>query len=46
MPVKESKTPCFLLLEDGTVLRGEAFGAKREVDGEIGKITRGFHVFS
>ena len=33
----ESKSTCFLLLEDGTVLPGEPFGAKNQVDGEVGK---------
>ncbi|XP_017768305.1 PREDICTED: CAD protein [Nicrophorus vespilloides] len=27
--------PAFLLLEDGTVLRGQAFGARTQVDGEV-----------
>lgn len=29
--------PCFLVLEDGTVFPGESFGAKRQIDGEVGK---------
>lgn len=32
-----SHVPCFLVLEDGTVLKGESFGAKRPVNGEVGK---------
>lgn len=44
MPTKtEVNNPCFLVLEDGTTLQGETFGAKREVDGEIGEYsTRGY----
>lgn len=34
------KEPCYLILED-TILPGEVFGAKTEIDGEIGKLTRG-----
>lgn len=29
--------PCFLVLEDGTVFPGESFGAKRQIDGEVGE---------
>lgn len=38
MPLSEQPLPCFLLLEDGTILAGESFGAKKHVDGEVGKI--------
>lgn len=33
----EDKQTCFLLLEDGTVLPGESFGARNHIDGEVGK---------
>lgn len=29
---------CFLLLEDGTVLTGKPFGARKPTDGEVGKL--------
>lgn len=29
--------PCFLVLEDGSVLKGESFGAKKAIDGEVGR---------
>lgn len=28
---------CYLILEDGTVLTGESFGAKKQTGGEVGK---------
>jgi carbamoylphosphate synthase small subunit len=31
----EDKQTCFLLLEDGTVLPGESFGARNHIDGEV-----------
>ncbi|GJQ71591.1 CAD [Trypoxylus dichotomus] len=31
----KSRVPCFLLLEDGTVLKGESFGARKPIDGEV-----------
>lgn len=34
----EKNVPCFLVLEDGTVLPGESFGAKKPVEGEVGKL--------
>lgn len=33
-------TYCYLVLENGAVFPGTVFGARREVDGEIGKIYR------
>jgi hypothetical protein len=33
----KSKTTCSLVLEDGTILLGESFGAKVPVDGEVGE---------
>lgn len=42
MPITQDHTPCYLILEDGTILEGQSFGAKIEVDGEVGKVnTRG-----
>lgn len=35
MPIKSEITPCYLALEDGTILKGDAFGAKREIEGEV-----------
>lgn len=31
---------CFLVLEDGSVFAGTVFGAKKPIDGEVGKFTR------
>lgn len=36
MTIEENQT-CFLVLEDGTILPGEAFGARKQIDGEVGK---------
>ncbi|RZC40808.1 CAD protein [Asbolus verrucosus] len=35
MTKSEDKQTCFLLLEDGTILPGESFGAKKQIDGEV-----------
>lgn len=29
---------CFLLLEDGTVLTGKPFGARKQTNGEVGEL--------
>lgn len=36
MCIKNQTIPCFLVLEDGTVLKGESFGARKAIDGEVG----------
>lgn len=28
---------CFLVLEDGSVFKGQSFGSKKPTDGEVGK---------
>lgn len=28
---------CYLILEDGTIFSGTSFGAKKAIDGEVGK---------
>ncbi|XP_050512938.1 CAD protein [Diabrotica virgifera virgifera] len=35
MANSEHKVPCFLVLEDGTILPGESFGAQKAVEGEV-----------
>lgn len=42
MPQRE-RQPCHLLLEDGEVFTGEAFGAIRPADGEVGKSVNNCH---
>jgi hypothetical protein len=37
MCVTKLKSTCSLVLEDGTILPGESFGAKIPVDGEVGE---------
>lgn len=37
MTKSDERHTCFLLLEDGTVLPGESFGARNQIDGEVGK---------
>lgn len=32
-----SAKACYLVLEDGSILTGETFGAEKPVDGEVGK---------
>lgn len=38
MTVGNKSAPCYLVLEDGTTYPGEFFGAREEVDGEVGKL--------
>lgn len=33
----KNRIPCFLVLEDGSTLKGESFGAKRPIGGEVGR---------
>ncbi|EFA10197.1 multifunctional protein r [Tribolium castaneum] len=35
MTKSDERHTCFLLLEDGTVLPGESFGARNQIDGEV-----------
>ena len=42
--MKGEKEPCFLVLEDGTVISGEPFGSRRQTDGEIGRLGTWPHV--
>ncbi|XP_056633448.1 CAD protein [Diorhabda sublineata] len=35
MADRENSVPCFLVLEDGTILPGESFGAQTPVEGEV-----------
>lgn len=37
MCLTKKKSTCSLVLEDGTILPGESFGAKIPVDGEVGE---------
>ena len=34
---EEESTMSYILLENGTILKGDSFGASRETEGEIGK---------
>lgn len=45
MCVTKMQSTCSLVLEDGTVLPGESFGAKIPVDGEVGKFLFCFVAF-
>lgn len=44
MDVPEESKDAYLILEDGTCLKGKSFGAEKTVSGEIGKCP--FHLFS
>lgn len=35
----ENSAPCFLILEDGEIIKGQSFGAKIPKNGEVGKFT-------
>lgn len=37
---------CYLILEDGCVLTGESFGARKQTDGEVGKCQHVVAMFS
>lgn len=37
---------CYLILEDGCVLTGESFGARKQTDGEVGKCQHVVGMFS
>lgn len=37
--MKDVPNKCFLILEDGTILTGRPFGAKKPTDGEVGKLS-------
>lgn len=41
-----NSTPCFLILEDGTILEGQSFGSKNDIDGEVGKVNTCSLMFS
>lgn len=36
MSTEEDKN-CYLVLEDGSVFEGKSFGARRQIEGEIGE---------
>lgn len=42
MCLKKMHSRCSLVLQDGTILPGESFGAKIPVDGEVGKFLSSF----
>lgn len=37
MSEAQDEAACYLVLEDGTIFPGLAFGAPRQIEGEIGK---------
>lgn len=35
--MKNTPVPCYLILEDGEIIKGQSFGAKNPTNGEVGK---------